>query len=143
MSKTVIAFDFGMRNIGVAVGQTLTQTAEELHALKAKDGIPNWEQIKQLIQEWQPDLLVVGQPLNMDGSEGEMEPASRKFGNRLRERFQLPVVFMDERLSSFEAKQEVITRGQPFDFEKHPVDSIAARLILESWFHNHAPSQVN
>lgn len=134
MPQTILAFDFGMRNIGVAVGQTLSRTAEELAPLKAKDGIPNWEQIHRLVNEWQPDVLVVGQPKNMDGSEGEMEPAARKFANRLRERFKLPVELMDERLSSFAAKQEVITRGQRLNVEKHPVDSIAARLILESWF---------
>ena len=139
---TVLAFDFGTHVIGVAVGQSISQTAQALPPLKAKDGIPHWDEIGKTITEWQPDQLVVGLPLNMDGSEGELTPLCRKFGNRLRERFQLPVEFMDERLSSFAARQEVIAQGQRLDVRKRPVDSIAARLILESWFHHRVPSNM-
>jgi putative Holliday junction resolvase len=67
--RTILGFDFGMKNIGIAVGQELTGTANPLTAIKARDGIPDWEQIASLLQEWQPDLLVVGLPLNMDGTE--------------------------------------------------------------------------
>lgn len=136
MTNTVLAFDFGMRNIGVAIGQIQRQSTEELAVLTAKDGIPNWSSIKKLIEEWQPQQLVVGLPLNMDGSDGDFLPHSRKFGNRLHEKFQLPVAFADERLSSFEAKQEVSERDKKFHYKNNPVDSIAARLILESWMAN-------
>jgi len=134
MAKTLIAFDFGTQSIGVAVGQTVTRTASELKPIKARDGIPNWEVMTQLINEWKPDLIVVGLPLNMDGTESELAKRSRKFGNRLRERFKIEVVPMDERLSTYSAKEEAMDRRQRLDFAKNPVDSIAARLILESWY---------
>lgn len=134
MAKTIIAFDFGTQSIGVAVGQTVTQTATELSPLKARDGIPNWEVMAELIKEWQPDLLLVGLPLNMDGTESTLATRSKKFANRLRERFKIDVENMDERLSTFSAKEEAMERRQRLDFAKNPVDSIAARLILESWF---------
>jgi putative holliday junction resolvase len=131
MPKTILAFDYGMRNIGVAVGQTVTRTATELAPLKAENGIPTWEVVARLIADWEPDLLIVGLPLNMDGSESELAVRARKFANRLHGRFGLSVELMDERLSTFTAKGEARDRGGYRDL---PVDSIAARLILESWF---------
>jgi putative Holliday junction resolvase len=133
MSATVLAFDFGLKNIGVAVGNTSTQNADELAALKAKDGIPIWDEIKKLLEEWGPQQIVVGLPLNMDGSDGTLAPHCRKFSNRLKEKFQLPVTLVDERLSSFDAKQEASERGRKIDYKNNPIDSIAARLVLESW----------
>ncbi|HAW77355.1 MAG TPA: Holliday junction resolvase RuvX, partial [Alteromonas australica] len=81
--RTVLAFDFGTKSIGVAVGQEVTGTASPLAALKARDGIPDWQQIAALYEEWQPHLVVVGLPLNMDGSEQEMTQRAKKFANRL------------------------------------------------------------
>jgi len=89
--RTLLGFDFGLKNIGVAVGQELTGTANALTVIKAQDGKPNWNDIEKLISEWKPQLLIVGLPLNMDGTEQAMTAASRKFGNRLNGRFQLPV----------------------------------------------------
>lgn len=132
--QTILAFDFGTRNIGVAVGQTLTRTADELPPLPARDGIPDWDSIGRLLSEWQPQLLVVGLPLNMDGSPSELSARAKKFGNRLHGRFGLQVEMMDERLSTFSAKGEALNRGHRGDYASNPVDSIAARLILESWF---------
>ncbi|MGI1679329.1 MAG: Holliday junction resolvase RuvX [Cellvibrionaceae bacterium] len=134
MAKTLIAFDFGTQSIGVAVGQTITQTASELPPIKARDGIPNWDIVSKLLQEWKPELLIVGLPLNMDGSESELAKRSQKFANRLRAKFKIEVTQMDERLSTYSAKEEAMDRRQTLDFSKNPVDSIAARLILESWF---------
>ena len=82
MTRTLLGFDYGLKNIGVAVGQDLTQTANPLTVIKARDGIPNWDDIEALITEWQPKLLIVGLPLNMDGTEQQMTTAARKFGNR-------------------------------------------------------------
>ena len=133
-AQTVLAFDYGTRHIGVAVGQSITCTAQPLKSLKANDGIPNWDDIEKLIKEWQPDLLVVGLPLNMDGSPSAMTTRTEKFSRRLHGRWGLEVINMDERLSSFEAKGEIIEHSGSRDFKKQNVDSISAKLILESWF---------
>lgn len=135
--KTILAFDYGTRYIGVAVGQSITGGAKILKALKANDGIPDWEDIKSLINEWRPDQLVIGLPLNMDGSPSAMTSRAEKFARRLHGRFGLPVATMDERLSSFEAKGEIIERTSSRDFKKQNVDSLSAKLILESWFNQH------
>ncbi len=131
--KTLLAFDYGTQNIGVASGQTITRSANPQTPLKAKDGIPDWNQIEKLLKEWQPDLVLVGLPLNMDDTESELSARARKFANRLHGRFGVKVEMVDERLSSFEAKSEVMERSGSRNYKKNPVDSIAARVILESW----------
>ncbi len=132
--RTVLGFDFGSKSIGVAVGQEITGTASPLIALKARDGIPDWQQIEQLIEQWQPDLLVVGLPLNMDGSEQQLTLMARKFGNRLGSRFGIAVENQDERLSTADAKQRLFEKGGYKNLSKGKVDNISAILILESWF---------
>lgn len=134
MSQTVLAFDYGLKNIGAAYGQSITGTATELAPLKARDGIPDWEKVAALIAEWRPQLLLVGLPLNMDDTESELSQRARKFGNRLNGRFGLPVEMFDERLTTRLAKEEARERGHKGDYASLPVDSIAARLLLESWF---------
>ena len=131
---SVLAFDFGTRWIGVAVGQSLLGSATALPSLKAKDGIPDWTALEKLIEEWRPDRLVVGLPLNMDGSESDISARARKFGNRLHGRFGLPVEFSDERLSSFEAKGDILEQRHSKAFKQENVDSRSAAIILESWF---------
>ncbi|MCR8922137.1 Holliday junction resolvase RuvX [Dasania sp. GY-MA-18] len=132
---TVLAFDYGLKTIGAAVGQSLTQTANPLAEIKANDGVPaNWQQIEKLLQEWQPDLCVVGLPLNMDGSPSEMCTRAEKFARRLNGRFGVKVETMDERLSSFEARGDIIERSGSRDFKQQGVDSLSAKIILESWF---------
>ena len=133
MIKTLLAFDYGTKNIGVATGQTITSSATSLAPLKAKDGVPDWTQIEKIIAEWKPDLVLVGLPLNMDDSESELSARARKFANRLNGRFGVKIEMVDERLTSFEAKGEVMRRGASRDYKNNPVDSIAARIILESW----------
>lgn len=134
MIKTLLAFDYGTKNIGVAAGQTITRTANSLPPLKAKDGIPDWSQIEKLLGDWKPDLVLVGLPLNMDETESELSVRARKFANRLHGRFGIKVELVDERLTSFEAKGEMMERGGSRHYKTNPVDSIAARLILEGWF---------
>jgi len=121
--RVVLAFDFGMIHIGLAVGQTVTRTATPLTTLRAKKGCPRWQEVSALLQEWQPDLLIVGLPLNMDDSESDMSSHARKFAERLRGRFGLPVELSDERLTSFEARLHEAT-------DTH---AGAACLIAESW----------
>lgn len=135
----LIAFDYGLKNIGVASGQTLLGTATPHAPLKARDGIPDWKQLGALLAEWRPELVLVGLPLNMDGTESELSTRARKFANRLAGRFGVKVELVDERLSSFEAKGEVMARGGSRDYGKNPVDSIAARIILETYLTEHKP----
>lgn len=138
MPKTLLAFDYGTRNIGLAYGQSITGTASELPAIRARDGVPDWVQVESLLKEWQPDGLLVGLPLNMDGTESELAARARKFANRLHGRFGLPVTLWDERLSTREAKMEARERGHGGHFKSDPIDSIAARLILEGYFASQA-----
>lgn len=133
MIKTLLAFDYGTKNIGAASGTTLASITSELPPLKARDGVPNWDQIKKMLDQYQPDLVLVGLPLNMDNSESELAARARKFANRLHGRFGVQIEMVDERLSTFEAKGEAFDRGYSDDYKNNPVDSIAARLILESW----------
>lgn len=133
--RSLLAFDFGTGQIGVAVGQTITHTANPLAVLKARDGIPNWEEIATLLEEWRPDLLLVGLPLNMDGSESDFCARARKFARRLHGRFGLPVSMVDERLTTFAAKGQRREQGEhATSYRQQPVDDLAAVIILESWF---------
>jgi putative Holliday junction resolvase len=131
--RTILGFDYGLKNIGVAVGQELTSTASPLTVIKARDGIPNWDEIQTLLDQWKPQLLVVGLPLNMDGTEQKMTAASRKFGNRLNGRFQIPVEWQDERLSTFEALEQLGIHSKLDAHKRDDVDRISAQLILQSW----------
>lgn len=138
-AETLLSFDYGTTFIGVAVGQSITGTATPLPALKARDGIPDWAQIEKLITEWKPQRLLVGLPLNMDGSESDMSVRAKKFAQRLHGRFCLPFELWDERLSSFEARGEMLEQNRKNksggkNFRARGVDSLSARLILESWF---------
>lgn len=130
---TVLAFDFGLRQIGVATGNALFETTQPLAILRAKDGVPDWQALEELVREWRPDLIVVGDPLNMDGSDSELCRRARKFARRLEGRLGVAVEMVDERLSSFEAKQSSRERGHAGDYRKNPVDSQAAELILLTW----------
>lgn len=129
---TVLAFDFGTKRIGVAIGNTLTGTARPLSVLKADNGSPDWDKLAALVAEWKPVQLLVGLPLNMDGSESELSARARKFANRLGGRLSLPVATVDERLSSFEARGE-LQRSNSRPGARPEVDALAATIILESW----------
>lgn len=131
--NTVIAFDFGMKSIGVAIGQSITGTASPLQALKAQDGIPNWDMLQTLISQWQPDALLVGLPLNMDGSEQAITTSVRRFVGRLKHKYHLPVFLHDERLSTVDAKAKLFELGGFKKLSKEKVDSVSACLIYESW----------
>ena len=132
--RTAMAFDFGLRQIGVAVGNMQLQTSQPLAIVNAKNGKPDWQVMEKIMQEWQPDLLVVGDPLNMDGSVGEMSERANKFARRLHGRWGTPIEMTDERLSSFEAKQDMRELGHKGDYKSKPIDSYAAELILQTWF---------
>lgn len=127
--ETVIGFDFGMARIGVAVGQSITGTAGPLTVLPARDGVPDWDSLGALISEWKPSRVVVGLPLNMDGTGSDMSALAEKFGRKLHGRFGVEVEMVDERLSTRAARE----LSQDYQSGKH-VDAIAACLILETWF---------
>lgn len=137
MSGTLLAFDFGTKSIGVAIGQRITGTARPLTAIKANDGTPDWTQFEKLLKEWQPELVVVGLPLNMDGTNQPLTDRARKFANRLHGRFGVKVELQDERLSTVEARAGLFERGGFRALNKGSVDSTSAVIILESYFENH------
>ena len=128
-AATLLAFDFGTRNIGVAVGQTVTGTASPVGSVAVRRGAPDWEAIDALMERWRPDALIVGLPLNMDGTEQPVTALSRRFARRLQDRFALPVHLADERLSTREARERLDTAGR----REVEDDPIAAQIILEGW----------
>jgi putative holliday junction resolvase len=133
-SAIYIAFDFGMRHIGVAVGQKITKTATPLPILIAKSGTPNWQEIAALIKQWQPAAFVVGVPVHLDGRQQAITQAAKHFIEELREHFQLPVYSAEERLTTKDARERIFESGGYKALQHEPIDSIAAKIILESWF---------
>lgn len=121
----VLGFDFGLRRIGVAIGQTITQTATPEAIVNSKDGKPDWEHISKLFTRWQPSAIVVGLPMRLDGTEQALTQPARKFGQRLSGRYQCPVFYIEEQLSSIEAE----SRG----LKQQHIDDHAAQILLENW----------
>jgi putative Holliday junction resolvase len=136
-NEVVVAFDFGRRRIGVAVGQTLTGTANPAGVLPAGDTGPDWPAIERCLRDWGPSRLVVGVPYNMDGTDTLLTDVCRAFGAELAQRHGLPVEFVDERLTSVAATDELRearrsgTRARRV--RREDIDANAARLILETW----------
>lgn len=125
---TLLCFDYGEKRIGVAVGQTLTGTTSALSTLAARAGVPDWNAVAALLAEWDPDALVLGLPLNMDGTEQPLTARVRRFARRLSQRHPLPLYFADERLSTREARGR---EGAAPPREGR--DALAAQIILEGW----------
>jgi len=139
-NQTLLCFDYGKKRIGSAIGQTVTATATALQIIKVVNRKPNWEEIEYLIEEWRPDKLIVGHPLTLEGGRQKMTDAAEKFGRQLNGRFKLPVEFIEEQLSSYEARRELKST--------YDLDSVAARLILETWLRdnileNHRQNDIN
>lgn len=134
--RQVMAFDFGSRRIGVAVGHERIHSAAPLPPIPARDGIPSdWGMITAMLMEWQPDLLVIGLPLNADGSESLMSQRARKFGNRLYGRYARPVAWVNEYGSTQAAKRVARGRGRrEGSYRDDGVDGIAAEIILTTFF---------
>lgn len=135
---SALGFDFGLRRIGVAAGQSVTGSATPVTTLLANDGLPNWTRVDHLIEQWRPDQLVVGLPYTMDGSEQPITQHARRFARTLGERYARPVYTVDERLSSKEAEtrlRELRQQGRR-RVRRGDIDSAAACVILESWLHH-------
>lgn len=133
---TVLAFDFGERRIGIAVGEHLIGTANPLMTIDNESNEVRFQAITNLVKEWQPKLLVVGLPLNTDGTEHGMTQLCRKFARRLNGRFNIPVLLIDERYSSAEASQRLNESGVKGRAQKTMLDQVAAQTILQSYFDN-------
>jgi putative Holliday junction resolvase len=141
-AQTIIAFDFGLKRIGVAAGDTITSTAAPRPAVSVFDSGPDWTTIEREIKALQPQLLVVGVPYNADGSPGKLTTSARGFAAALEHRFGLPVKHVDERFSSLEAS-EVLKRGRASGerrrrVQREHIDSAAAAVILERWLSGEA-----
>lgn len=133
-SGTVLAFDFGERRIGIAVGEHLISSANPLTTIDSESNEVRFTMITQLVNEWHPKLLVVGLPLSLDGSETEVTQLCKKFARRLNGRFNLPVIMIDERYSSTEASQLLNESGIKGRAQKAMLDQVAAQTILRSYF---------
>lgn len=130
----LIAFDFGMKRIGVAAGQSITRSANPLSPLAAEAGEPDWNKVSALINEWRPAALIVGIPFNMDDSEQWITQKAYEFAAELKQRYHLLVFGSDERLTTRQARADLFEQGGYRAIKKASVDSIAAKLILENWF---------
>jgi putative Holliday junction resolvase len=137
--RTLLGFDFGTRRIGVALGQELTRTARPLTTLQTPNRAIDWDGLTRLIEEWRADAFVVGLPLHMDGTEHELTQLARRFGNRLAGRYNRPVFFVDERLTSDEAGRRLAEEGRGGRAHKGAIDAVAAQLILQSWLDQQSP----
>lgn len=124
----IIAFDYGEKKIGVAVGQTSTNTSSPLQIIFNKDNKTNWISISSLLDEWKPDLILLGKPLNMDGSESEIMKKVDKFYKELKSIYDADIEFVDERLTTFEAR-EILK-----DEKQDNVDAHAAKILIDNWF---------
>ena len=132
----ILAFDFGTHHIGVAVGQTVTKTSSPLVVLNvAREGKEIWNTISKLIDEWKPDQLLVGKPLNMDGTPSEMMKKVDSFFKKLQKISGIPCELVDERLTSFEAKQLM-----QVDSKDDRIDDLAAKIFLDNWIEQYVNS---
>lgn len=136
MKGAVLAFDFGEKRIGVAVGEWETRTAHPLETIAGEANAPRFARIGELIGEWRPVELVVGLPMSLDGEEHELSRRCRRFANQLNGRFGLAVRLVDERLTSVEAEGRLRETGRSVRHNKAAVDSLAAQEILQDYFSN-------
>ena len=124
----IVAFDFGTKKIGVAVGQTATYTSSPLQVILNKDDKVNWNEINKLLNEWKPELIIVGKPLNMDGTDSEIMKQVERFYQKLKKIYDTNYEYIDERLTTFEARQILE------DTNINNVDANAAKILIDNWF---------
>lgn len=137
----VIAFDFGLKRTGVAVGNTITGSATPECTLISKDDKPNWDGISKLFEEWRPTQIVVGMPTELDGNENPIKPRIDRFCNQIQGRYNIPVDQENEQFTSIEAAQrlkQLRQSGRKQKVSKDEVDKIAAAIILENWMQKNA-----
>ncbi|MGC7405094.1 Holliday junction resolvase RuvX [Pandoraea pneumonica] len=138
-SATVLAFDYGERRIGVAIGNLLIREARALTVLANLNREVRFAETGKLVAEWQPELIVVGLPCHPDGTPHEMTAQAKRFGNQVNGRFNVPVVWVDERYSSVAAAAALAEAGVKVS-QKTSLDAEAARIILQQYFDEHVPA---
>ena len=134
LSGTLLAFDFGTKRIGIAVGNMLTRHAQPLSTIADEKTDVRFSAIQSLINEWQPTALIVGLPCNEDGTPHEMTALCRRFANRLKGRFNLPAILVDERYTSAAASSALSEAGIHGRQQKTMIDQYAAQQILQAYF---------
>ena len=123
----IVSFDFGTKKIGVAVGQTKTKTSSPLEIIFNKNNKTNWDSIKSIIDEWRPDIILVGKPLNMDGTDSDIMKEVDVFFKKLKKITNIPCESVDERLTSFEARQNLL------ELKTQLIDAQAAKILIDNW----------
>lgn len=132
--QMIMAFDFGTQKMGMAVGQSLITSSNPLALFPMRDGIPNWDNLLKIVKQYQPNLFLVGLPLNMDDTESELSARARKFARRLRHQTNITTLMVDERLTTREARDELDHYQAQGRGKNVAADSIAAALLIESWY---------
>ncbi|MDA8604816.1 Holliday junction resolvase RuvX [Gammaproteobacteria bacterium] len=123
----ILSFDFGTKKIGVAVGQTKTRTSSPLEVIFNKNNVTNWSKIHSIVEEWRPELILVGKPLNMDGTDSDIMKTVNIFFKKLNKITNIPCEYVDERLTSFEARQNLL------ETKTDLVDAHAAKILIDHW----------
>ncbi|CAL4325579.1 Putative pre-16S rRNA nuclease [Buchnera aphidicola (Neophyllaphis podocarpi)] len=129
----IIAIDFGTKSIGIAIGQKITYTANPLKTIKCKNKIIFWKKIKNILEKWKPIFIIVGLPLNIDGSIQNITKKAIKFSKEIKSKFNIDVKLQDERLTTIEAKSIIFKQKGFKHLKKNKIDSMSAVIILESW----------
>lgn len=137
-AETILGFDFGEKRIGVAVGNTVTSQAQALTTLHVESNAARLGAVEKLVAEWQPASFVIGQPEHADGQPHDVAHLAKKFGNRLTEKFRLPVAYINETLSSVEASSILGARGVKGIAQRAEIDAVAAQVILQSYLDERA-----
>lgn len=133
-ATTLMAFDFGTQKMGIAVGQSLIESATPLALFPMRDGIPNWDELLNIVKQHQPTVFLVGLPLNMDDSESELSTRARKFARRLRHQTNIETWMLDERLTTREARDTLGRYQANGQAKRLSADSLAAAILIENWY---------
>ena len=131
----ILSFDFGTKKIGVAVGQTKTNTSSPLEVIFNKKNVTDWTRIHLIVEEWKPELILVGKPLNMDGTDSDIMKLVEKFHKKLYKLTGIECKYIDERLTSFEARQnfkELMTENNT-SIKSEAIDAHAAKILIDNW----------
>tara|TARA_B100000767_G_scaffold266277_1_gene283407 strand:+ start:1792 stop:2256 length:465 start_codon:yes stop_codon:yes gene_type:complete len=134
LTGNILSFDFGEKRVGVAIGNNITNNVHPLETIETSKKIERYSKIESLLATWKPTQLIVGYPFNDDGSKSRMSSLAKKFGEKLKNKFNIPVHFVDERFSSSEAELRLKALEKNLKKRKHIIDQVAAMVILDSFF---------